>query len=170
VEVTVAFIEQLLALLAVLGGGQLELGTVFGSSKWDPGNPNSRLACYHREIDDARDLVVAHNTLPCKTKVLIFNPRTGRTSIAHVGDRGPRHAGIDLSRRVARQLRHNGFETVLVVPLPGAERKRPSKPRVAETTGPPAEPQAHSAFAETDIPGPDEAGSLEQVEQRTQEN
>lgn len=111
-------IEQIVAFMAILGSGQMQMATVFGSSSWDAGNPHSRLACYHREIDDERDFVVAHNRMPCRTKVFLYNPRTGRSVVARVGDRGPRHADIDLSLPVARQLRHNGREWVVVVPLP----------------------------------------------------
>lgn len=113
---TLILLERVVALLAVLGG-QWEVGTIFGSSRWDRSNPNSRLACYHRQIDDAHDLVVAHNTLPCRSPVLVYNPRTGKSTLARVGDRGPRRAGIDLSRQVARRLGHNGLEKVLVVSL-----------------------------------------------------
>jgi rare lipoprotein A (peptidoglycan hydrolase) len=114
--VTLILLERVVAILAVLGG-QWEVGTIFGSSSWDRSNPNSRLACYHRQIDDAHDLVVAHNTLPCRSPVLVYNPRTGKSTLARVGDRGPRRAGIDLSRQVARRLGHNGLEKVLVVSL-----------------------------------------------------
>jgi rare lipoprotein A len=115
-------IEKVMLLFSLVSSGQMGLGTVFGSSKWDPANPNSRLACNHREIDD-KALVVAHNTLPCHTPVWIFNPRTGRSTLARVEDRGPRHALLDMSRAVARKLRHNGFERVLVVPIPAEVRR-----------------------------------------------
>lgn len=113
---TLILLERVVAILAVLGG-QWEVGTIFGSSRWDRSNPNSRLACYHRQIDDEHDVVVAHNTLPCRSPVLVYNPRTGKSTLARVGDRGPRRAGIDLSRQVARRLGHNGLEKVLVVSL-----------------------------------------------------
>lgn len=115
--VSLAFLERLVAMLALLATGRVELGTVFGSSSWDPANPHSRLACYHREINDKTDFVVAHNVLPCRARLWIFNPRTGRSVIATVGDRGPRHADIDLSKQVAKRLKHNGHEHVLVMQL-----------------------------------------------------
>jgi hypothetical protein len=140
--VTLILLERVVAILAVLGG-QWEIGTIFGSSRWDRSNPNSSLACYHRQIDDAHDLVVAHNTLPCRSPVLVYNPRTGKSTLARVGDRGPRRAGIDLSLQVARRLRHNGFEKVLVVSLEPQKEKahqllvagplqRPEPPRSAQ--------------------------------------
>lgn len=108
---------KLLLMLVTALGGSPQLATVFGAPDWDRGNPNPTLACYHRPIDDARDLVVAHRTLPCRSRVLLVLPRTGRAVVARVGDRGPRRADIDLSVQVARRLRHNGRETVLVIPL-----------------------------------------------------
>ena len=111
-------LDHLILMISLLGSGHVGLGTVFGSSRWDRSNPHSRLACLHREIDDRRDLIIAHNTLPCGTRVWIFNPRTGRSVVASVADRGPRHAYADLSREVARRLGHNGREDILVVRLP----------------------------------------------------
>jgi hypothetical protein len=125
-------VQWVVAMMALFAAGQRELATVFGSSKWDKGNPYSKLACYHREINDATDLVVAHNTLPCRSAVLIHNLRTGRSVMARVGDRGPRHAGIDLSRQVARRLGHNGKEMVMVVSLAHkVKRHRTPPPRFA---------------------------------------
>src|SRR5688572_7408230 len=107
-------LEHLVLLLSLLQSAQVGLGTVFGSSRWDRHNPHSRLACYHREIDD-REMVIAHNTLPCGARVWIFNPRTGKSALATVGDRGPRHAYADLSRGVANKIGHNGREDILLV-------------------------------------------------------
>jgi rare lipoprotein A (peptidoglycan hydrolase) len=113
---------NLIVLLSLLAQGQTGLGTVFGSSHWDRHNPNSRLACArHQELDE-RTLVVAHNTLPCRSEVWLWNPRTGRGVVAKVMDRGPRHAFIDMSPAVASALAHNGKEPVLVVPLPLGSR------------------------------------------------
>src|SRR5438067_12376444 len=107
--------EYLILLLSLLASGQVGLGTVFGSSRWDRMNPHSRLACYHREINDRKDVVIAHNTLPCNASVWIYNPRTGRSVIAKVADRGPRHAMADLAKPVAQRLGHNGHEPVFIV-------------------------------------------------------
>jgi rare lipoprotein A (peptidoglycan hydrolase) len=113
----VEMLRQLGRIASLLFKGQALLATVFGSSTWDAGNPNSELACYHREIDDKLDLVVAHNRLPCRLPLLLVNPRTGRSVVANVGDRGPRNADIDLSKQVAARLHHNGRERIIVVPL-----------------------------------------------------
>lgn len=118
-------LEHVMLLLSLLGSGHLGLGTVFGSSQWDRSNPHSRLACLHREINDKKDLVIAHNTLPCGTRVWIYNPRTGRSVIARVADRGPRHAYADLSKAVASRLRHNGREPVFVMAIPPPQAQRP---------------------------------------------
>jgi rare lipoprotein A (peptidoglycan hydrolase) len=118
-------LEHVILLLSLLASGHVGLGTIFGSSRWDRGNPHSRLACLHREINDTRDLVIAHNTLPGGTRVWVYNPRTGRSAVARVADRGPRHAYADLSRAVAKRLGHNGREPVFVVPMtPVPERTR----------------------------------------------
>lgn len=110
-------LDHLIVMISLLGAGQVGMATIFGSSKWDKWNPHSRLACTHREIDDRKDLVIAHNTLPCGTRLWIFNPRTGRSVIAHVADRGPRYGDADLSIPTARAIGHNGRETVLLVPV-----------------------------------------------------
>ena len=114
-------LEYLVLTLSLLAAGHTGTSTIFGSSRWDRNNPHSRLACYHREISD-RDMLVAHNTLACGTRVWLFNPRTGRSTVAVVGDRGPLHAYVDLSRAVAGRLAHNGKEPILLVKLPHPTR------------------------------------------------
>lgn len=109
-------LEYLVLTLSMLATGHVGVSTIFGHSSWDRSNPHSRLACYHRDISD-RDLIIAHNTLPCGTRVWLYSPRTGLSTTAVVGDRGPRHAYADLSREVARRLQHNGKEPILLVPL-----------------------------------------------------
>lgn len=89
------------------------IGTIF--SAVDKFNPNPELACLHRPLDDARDLVVAHPTLPCRSRVWLYNPRTRRGVVARVGDRGPHAAMIDLAPRTARALRANGKEMLFMM-------------------------------------------------------
>jgi rare lipoprotein A len=57
-------------------------------------------------IFDMTKLSSAHKTLPFYTKVLVENPRNGKTVIVSVLDRGPFVANrvMDLSREAARQL------------------------------------------------------------------
>lgn len=111
-------LDHLILMLSLLGSGHIGTATIFGSSHWDRSNPHSRLACLHREINDKSDLVIAHNTLPCGTRVWLFNPRTARSVVAEVADRGPRHAYVDLARPVAQAIAHNGREPILLVALP----------------------------------------------------
>lgn len=57
-------------------------------------------------IFDMNKFTSAHRTLPFFTKVLVEDPRTGKTVIVSVIDRGP-YVGdrvMDLSRGAARQL------------------------------------------------------------------
>jgi hypothetical protein len=82
----------------------------------DPWNPVAYAACLHRELRDT-DLVVAHPTLPCQSRVFLYNARTHRSVVARIGDRGPRHAMVDLAPATTRALRANGSETVVMVPL-----------------------------------------------------
>lgn len=118
-------LDHLILMLSLLGAGHVGLATIFGSSHWDRRtNPNSRLACLHREIDDKNDFVIAHNDLPCGTKVWIFNPRTGLSTVAEVADRGPKRAYADLSKRVAAAIGHNGRENILLVQLYTPPRKK----------------------------------------------
>jgi hypothetical protein len=130
-------LEKVILLLSVLTTGHLGLGTVFGSSRWDRMNPHSRLACLHREINDQKDLVIAHNTLPCGARVWIYNPRTGLSTVARVQDRGPRHAYADLSRAVARRIGHNGREPVFVVEVPPLAGRRGLFGHDRDLSGPP---------------------------------
>lgn len=110
---------RLLAFLAgFFGHVQTGQGSVFGPSSWDAkGNPHDGLACYHdRPVKDT-DNLVAHPTLPCRSRVWLYNPRTKQSTVARVGDRGPRRALVDMTRRVANRLGLNGLEVVVLVPL-----------------------------------------------------
>jgi rare lipoprotein A (peptidoglycan hydrolase) len=80
-------------------------------------NPNPLLYCTNKALDDEKDIIVAHKTLPCGSKVFLYNLRTKKHVIAKVMDRGPRHAAIDLSPRTAQKLKANGMEPMLIVPL-----------------------------------------------------
>ena len=127
---------HLWSILSALGSihpppAKLVWSTIF-SGKNDPSNPNPHLACirvpgkkHHKILDDKTDMVVAHRTLPCRTRVLIHNPRTSRSTIAIVGDRMGYHrrkdgsffSELDLAPAVARAVRSNGFEKMLIVAL-----------------------------------------------------
>ena len=51
----------------------------------------------------------AHRTLPFGTMVRVLNPKTGRSRVVRINDRGPfvEGRGIDVSYRIAREL---GFQ------------------------------------------------------------
>jgi len=107
---------MLAALLLLFHAG---LATTF--SAHDPFNPSPLLGCPQRgrmrALDDEHDVIVAHRTLPCDTRLWIYDPRTRRSVIARVADRGPVHAAIDLAPAVRRALRHSGRDIVFFVPL-----------------------------------------------------
>ncbi len=84
----------------------------------DPWNPDPGLACMHGRILTHRDVVVAHPTLPCRSRVWIYNLRTNRSTVAVVADRGPRRALVDLGPATAKLLRANGYEQVVLIPIP----------------------------------------------------
>lgn len=94
---------------------QLGLATNF-SYENDKFNPNPYAACLRRDLR-ASDVVIAHRKLPCKSKVFIYSPRTGRWVVARVGDRGPRAADLDLAPATTKALRANGWEHILFIPI-----------------------------------------------------
>ena len=110
-----SLLARLLGAAAALVHVHVGLATTFSSvDRW---NPDPFLACLRRPLDDEHDLVIAHRTLPCRSRVLLCLPRTRRCVVAVVGDRGPVHADLDLAPAVRRRLRHSGREVVLFVPL-----------------------------------------------------
>lgn len=120
------------------------LGTVFWA-QGDPQNPNANLACYHRPLNDYKDFVVAHRTLPCGTRLEVCNMRTAKCAKAVVADRGPYGkskrdgeivytAAIDISKPVARAINFNGKEMVLVYLDPDPPKKKKKYVRPLRTT------------------------------------
>ena len=55
-----------------------------------------------------RGAFVAHRTAPCWSPVEVCSLASGRCRLAVVADRGPRRAAIDLDRRLAADLGHDG--------------------------------------------------------------
>lgn len=106
---------ELLYLIKLIFVAKFGLATNF-SHQGDPWNPNPWAACLRRDLR-ATDVVIAHRTLPCKSKVLIYAPRTGRWVVAKVGDRGPRTADLDLNTAVTKKLKANGWEWVVFAPI-----------------------------------------------------
>jgi hypothetical protein len=107
---------KIVAFLKVAAGLSVGIATNFSHVN-DPWNPVAYAACLRRDLRET-DLVVAHPTLPCRSTVYIYNPRTHRSVYARVGDRGPRHAMVDLAPATTRALRANGWETVWMIPIP----------------------------------------------------
>lgn len=106
---------KLKLLLVFLIKAKVGIATTFSAA--DQYNPNPLLYCTNKLLDDEKDVVVAHKSLPCGSKIFLYNLRTKRHTIAKVADRGPRRATIDLSPRTARLLRANGMEKVIIVPI-----------------------------------------------------
>ncbi|WP_241664138.1 septal ring lytic transglycosylase RlpA family protein [Oecophyllibacter saccharovorans] len=67
-------------------------------------NAGTRTAVGETMNDDA--MTAAHRTLPFGTRLLVHAPRTGRSIIVRVNDRGPysKHRILDLSRAAAQRL------------------------------------------------------------------
>ncbi len=94
--------------------------TVFSEN--DRFNPNPNLACLHRPLKKGES-ALAHRTLPCGTKVMIYNPRTNLSTYSVVKDRGPygrRPNGkytseLDMTPTVAKAIGHNGMESILFI-------------------------------------------------------
>lgn len=107
-------IEVIKMVLLTLSGAHVGLATNF-SPVGDQWNPVPYAACLHRDLKNT-DLVVAHPTLPCQSRVFLYNLRNGRGVWARIGDRGPRHAMVDLAPATTRALRANGWEKVIMIP------------------------------------------------------
>ena len=86
------------------------VGTIF--SRVDHWNPDPRLACSGDILDDNWPVVALPRPWPCGATIRICNVRTGRCTLALVGDRGPRRALVDMTPGVARAIGHNGMENV----------------------------------------------------------
>ena len=112
---TVVIVLRLFEAILLFGYAKYGLATTFSSAN-DPGNPNPLCYCNNQVLKDD-DLVVAHPTLPCRSKVFLYNPRTRKRIIAKVMDRGPRHAMIDLSEGATKALKSNKYEKIFMLPL-----------------------------------------------------
>ena len=65
---------------------------------------------------DARAMTAAHRTLPFGTRLTVTNPRTGKSVIVFVNDRGPFISGVslDLSLGAAHAIGLRGTGTVCI--------------------------------------------------------
>ncbi len=103
------------SVLRLVSHAKIGIATTFWSNG-DPQNPDSRLACTGKVLVDT-DKVLAHPTLPCGSRIYVFNIRTGRHVVAVLADRGPTHVLLDLSIGTARAIGANGYEPVVMIPL-----------------------------------------------------
>jgi rare lipoprotein A len=82
---------------------------------------------YGNEPGEGGPLTAAHRTLPFGTKVRVTSPRTGRSVVVRINDRGPFIGGriIDLSVGAARAigLTSSGVGTVRMDVLGGGESR-----------------------------------------------
>ena len=104
-----------MTLLRLILLGRVWFGTATTFSSHDVWNPNHRLACISRDLNDERDVAIAHPTLPCGSKVIVCLLRNGRCAAARVLDRGPRRALLDLTPALAKKLKFNGMEPAMLV-------------------------------------------------------
>jgi len=81
---------------------------------------------------DQNQLTAASPNLPFGTRVLVKNPKNGRTCTVVINDRGPfaNGRGIDLSRAAARQLGISGVSPVICY----ADRSAPGGYRYVRAT------------------------------------
>ncbi len=104
-----------------------------GTASWY--HEGSRTATGERYNPDG--ITAAHRTLPFGTKVLVRNPRNGRSVTVRINDRGPFIGGriIDLSRGAKRVIGMDGLAPVCLTVLGRGENyasaKQPSRTRVA---------------------------------------
>jgi len=113
-------------LLAALAGGLLLAGSASSQSRacpsdgallasWYGNKSGARTASGERFSSDG--LSAAHPTLPFGTHLRVTNPRTLRSVVVRVNDRGPARwtcRSLDLSRGAARAIGLPGVGSVLI--------------------------------------------------------
>jgi len=92
-----------------------EARTFSGNASWY-GMPFHGKKTASGEIFDMYKLSGAHRTLPMLTKVLVENPKTGKSTIVKVNDRGPyvKTRVMDLSRQGAFELGYLSSGTAFI--------------------------------------------------------
>jgi rare lipoprotein A (peptidoglycan hydrolase) len=77
--------------------------TFSGNASWYGAQFNGKRTA-SGELFDMNKLSAAHLHLPLPTKVLVENPRSGKSAVVRVNDRGPYHTKrvMDLSRQAAK--------------------------------------------------------------------
>lgn len=117
---------QWIQILSLITHVEVGMGYTF-SAVGDPTNANPWAACLHRNMDDSRDRIIAHRTLPCGSKVIVYNLDNGRSIRTTIGERGPYgrrkvkgrpyRGAIDMSPLVNRDLRAGGEAHILLIGL-----------------------------------------------------
>lgn len=100
-----------LLLLLLATPAEAQIASVYSSKE----GSGSRVACPgHRLVDS--QMVAAHKTLPCGSRVTVTNKSNGRSVMVTIIDRGPYVKGrvIDLSPGAARSLGFSGLAHVNV--------------------------------------------------------
>jgi rare lipoprotein A len=90
------------------------------------------------EIFDMNKLSGAHKTLPFMSKVMVENPKTGKSAVVKVNDRGPfvKTRVMDLSRAGAQQLGYISHGTAFLdfTLLPKGGKIAPAKATSSDDT------------------------------------
>jgi rare lipoprotein A (peptidoglycan hydrolase) len=105
-QITRLIMPQLLALsCANCADGESGTQQFSGNASWY-GVPFHGKKTASGEIFDMNKLSGAHKTLPMMTKVMVENPKTGKSTVIKVNDRGPfvKTRVMDLSRGGAKEL------------------------------------------------------------------
>jgi peptidoglycan lytic transglycosylase len=107
-------LPSFIAALAVIGGIASDAAlakngsTISGVAAFYSSNYRGRTAS--GQVYDPTKLTCAHRTLPFGTHLLVRDPKSGRSVLVTVNDRGPFNKGrvIDLSLAAAKVLRMTG--------------------------------------------------------------
>ncbi len=120
------------------------------------------------EIFDPNVLTAAHRTLPFGTLVRVTNPRTGRSVVVRINDRGPfiESRIIDLSYAAAKEIDmvEIGVTPVTIEVIRMASDNEPPAPYVVRVEEPDKKlpvPAIPEAPPQVEFPLPDSAGSKE---------
>lgn len=114
-------------------GEHVVVKTINTRATWyGPGFHGRRTASGERFNSYAMTLASRH--LPFGTKVRVTNPRTGRSAVARVNDRGPFRSGYtaDLSQGLARRIGLGGSGPIKLEVLRPAAKKKPAPAQAAQ--------------------------------------
>lgn len=111
-RLTTAFSSCSIAMLALwtstaaIAASPAHSTTQTGMASWYGGTFFQSKKTAQGQRFDRNALTAAHKTLPFGTKVLVQSPKTHRSVVVTINDRGPfsRHRVIDLSRKAAEKL------------------------------------------------------------------